>query len=79
MKYQIYDGENSRLYAEDPIEEADTAKEAIIIFLKKTGRNYMPNQLRRSAGNDVLYKATPFEEVKGRKVRRGNDVWYKKV
>jgi len=75
-KYQIYDGEDNNLFADYLIEEAKTGKDAILNYLKKTGRNY---NLRRSAGNDVVFKAEPFYEKDGRKYRDGNAVWYTKI
>lgn len=75
-KYQIYDGENSNLFSDYPIIEAKTGKEALLIYLKKTGRNY---NLRRSKDNNVLFRATPFYEENGTKYKDGNNVWYKRV
>ena len=74
--YQIYDGENSSLLDDHPIIEAETGKEAIEEYLKKTNRNY---KLKMSAGNDVLFSATPFVEKGGMRYKNGNSVWYKKV
>lgn len=75
MKYQIYDGENNNLFSDYPIIEAKTAKEAILKYLKNSNRDY---KIRRSASNDVLFRATPFTEKNGAKIRAGNDVWYAK-
>lgn len=75
MKYQIYDVEDDNLMSDYPIVEAKTGKEAILKYLKKTGRNY---KIRRSGGNDVLFRATPFIEKDGVKIRAGNNVWYAK-
>lgn len=72
--YEIYDGQCTKLFAEDKIISARTAKEAILEYLKSTNRLY---KIRRSGKNDVIFKATPFYEKDGKKYKDGNVVWYK--
>ena len=72
--YLIYDGEDNNLFAEDVIRQGKTAKEAILLYLKETGRDY---KIRRFKDNRAKFKATKFTYRKdGVKVRSGNDVWY---
>lgn len=74
--YQIYDGENSRIFADDIIIEAKTGKDAILKHLEKTGRKY---KLKRSAGNNVIFRATAIKQEGERLIRNGNDIWYAKI
>lgn len=71
--YLIYDGENTNLFADDLIIEAKTGKEAILKHLKNTGRNY---KIKRSKGNDVIFKAQGIRIKGGLHYRDGNAIWY---
>jgi len=73
-KYQVYDT-RSALFAGDLVFEATTAKEAITKYMETRGESY---KIKRSKDNDVIFRATPFREENGRKVKDGNDVWYAK-
>lgn len=73
-KYQIYDGENSSLFSDYPEIEAKTGKDAIMQLLKSTKRGHY--KIKKSGGNDVLFKAEPFYEENGRKYRDGRVIWY---
>jgi len=74
-KYQVYDTRGA-LFNDDPVFEAITAKEAIIKYMETKGESY---KIKRSKDNDVIFRATPFREENGRKVKDGNDVWYARV
>lgn len=81
QKYQIFDGEKGGLFDDYPVEEAKTGKQAIINYLKKTGRKY---NLRRGADRSVMFSATPFYEkngllYKGSETKNKRVVWYKIV
>lgn len=76
-KYKIYDGENTSLFSNYQIIEEKSGKDAIMTFLKKTGReNY---KIKRSGNNDAIFCAMPFFEENGKMYKNGNNVWYKKV
>lgn len=73
--YQIYDGEGSSMFADLPLVEAKTGKEAILKHLAKTGRKY---KIRRSAGMNAIFRATAITQEGERLIRNGNDIWYAK-
>ena len=73
--YQIYDGE-AGLFKDYPVVEAKTGKEAILKYLKSTGRNY---KIKRSKDNSVIFKAQVFYIKNGIRYRGGNEIWYKKI
>jgi hypothetical protein len=73
--YQIYDGENNSLFADCPLVEGKTGKDAILKYLEKTNRKY---KLKRSSGNNVIFRATGVIQEGERLIRNGNDIWYAK-
>ena len=73
----MYDGLNSRLLADYDIIEAKTAKEAVMKLIKIKGYNI--KNVKRSAGNDVRFRAEPFYEKNEQKYKNGNVVWYAPV
>jgi hypothetical protein len=57
--------------------EANTAREALHKHLQDTKRGNL--KFKRSGGNDVIFKTTPFREENGKKVRTGKDSWWQIV
>ena len=76
-KYQIYDGENNIIGTEeDPVVESQTAKEAILKYLKETKRDY---KIKRCGDSRAIFSAVPFTEKNGVKTKIGNKMWFFKL
>ena len=73
----MYDGYNTNLMSDYDIIEAKTGREAVLKLIKAKG--YKVKNIKRSAGNDVIFKAEPFYEKDGYKYRNGNVVWFAPV
>jgi len=75
MKYEIYDGCNTNLLADNShIEEAQTARKALQQYLNKQGLGHV--NFHNTSDNDVTWKTTPIVERDERMYRAGRISWW---